>query len=156
LLRKKRRIGRHIHEICVGEKLSLTEKLEDKDLLLYLGLTDDANPLYIQYDYATQTPYEKPIIPTIMLTGVVTASINKYLPGPGSNIAKLELNFLQPVYHEETLTFEFEVVEVEREHSIVTMNISGYNEQEILILDGQASVNPPYFSSIHHHGLDNF
>ena len=68
-------------EITVGEKLSITEKIEDKDLLLYLGLTNDANPLYIQHDYASQTPYEKPIVPSIMLTGMITTAVTKYLPG---------------------------------------------------------------------------
>ena len=69
ILGKKRRLGRKIEEISVGEKLKLTEKIEDKDLLLYLGLTNDGNPLYIQHDFASQTSYEKPIVPTIMLTG---------------------------------------------------------------------------------------
>jgi 3-hydroxybutyryl-CoA dehydratase len=156
LLRKKRRIGRHIHEICIGEKLSLTEKIEDKDLLLYLGLTNDTNPLYIQHDYATQTPYKKPIVPTIMLTGIIASAINKYLPGPGSNITKLELNFLQPIHHDELLTYEFEVIEVNVEYHAVEMHVSAYNEQEILVIDGKMMVNPPYsFSSIHH-ALDNF
>ncbi len=86
LLGKKRKLGRQIGEITVGEKLTLTEKIEDKDLLLYLGLTNDANPLYIQHDYASLTPYEKPIVPSIMLTGIITSAVSKYLPGPGSHI----------------------------------------------------------------------
>lgn len=48
MLSKKRKLGRLISDISVGEKLVLTEAIEDKDLLLYLGLTNDANPLYIQ------------------------------------------------------------------------------------------------------------
>ena len=59
LLGKKRKLGREIKEMNVGEKLALTEKIEDKDILLYLGLTDDANPLFIQHDYASQTPFQK-------------------------------------------------------------------------------------------------
>ena len=88
ILGKKRRLGRKIEDITVGEKLKLTEKIEDKDLLLYLGLTNDANPLYIQHDFASQTTYEKPIVPTIMLTGIITSAISKYLPGPGSHIVE--------------------------------------------------------------------
>ncbi|MFL6518092.1 MAG: enoyl-CoA hydratase, partial [Bacillus sp. (in: firmicutes)] len=86
VLGKKRKLGRKIEEITVGEKLSMAEKIEDKDLLLYLGLTDDANPLYIQHDYASQTPFGKPIVPSIMLTGIITSAISRYLPGPGSHI----------------------------------------------------------------------
>ena len=34
LLGKKRKLGKMIEEIFQGEKLTLTEKMEDKDLLL--------------------------------------------------------------------------------------------------------------------------
>jgi 3-hydroxybutyryl-CoA dehydratase len=93
LLGKKRKLGRKIEEITVGEKLALTEKMEDRDILLYLGLTDDANPLYIQHDYASQTPFEKPIVPSTMLMGIITSAVSKYLPGPGSHIVAQELEF---------------------------------------------------------------
>ena len=88
ILGKKRRLGRKIEDITVGEKLKLTEKIEDKDLLLYLGLNKRWKSLYIQHDFASQTPYEKPIVPTIMLTGIITSAISKYLPGPGSHIVE--------------------------------------------------------------------
>ena len=65
LLRKKWKRGRTVNELVVGEKLQITEKIEDKDLLLYLGLTNDNNPLYVQYDYASETSFKKPIVPTI-------------------------------------------------------------------------------------------
>lgn len=94
MLRKKVKIGRMIEDISKGEKLTLSEKITDKDILLYLGLTDDANPLFIQHDYASQTPYKKPIVPTCMLTGIITSSVSKYLPGPGSHILKQNLEFI--------------------------------------------------------------
>jgi hypothetical protein len=58
-VREKRKTRRLIEEMNVGEKLTLTEKMEDKALLLYLGLTNDANPLYIQHDYASQPLFKK-------------------------------------------------------------------------------------------------
>ena len=49
---KPRKLGKTIEEIEEGDSLSLTESIEDQQLLLYLGLTNDANPLFIQHDYA--------------------------------------------------------------------------------------------------------
>lgn len=49
---KPRKLGKTINEIEEGDSLSLTESIEDNQLLLYLGLTNDANPLYIQHDFA--------------------------------------------------------------------------------------------------------
>ncbi|MDP4085344.1 MAG: MaoC/PaaZ C-terminal domain-containing protein [Bacillota bacterium] len=144
LLGKKRKLGRRIEEITVGEKLTLTEKIEDKDLLLYLGLTDDANPLYIQHDYASQTPFEKPIVPSILLTGKITSAISKYLPGPGSHILGQEIDFLKPVYHYATVQFLFEVMEVDRPHHVIVLRVIGKNEKDEEVIRGKLKVCPPH------------
>ncbi|MCA1032317.1 enoyl-CoA hydratase [Bacillus timonensis] len=144
LLGKKRKIGRKIDEITVGEKLSLTEKIEDKDLLLFLGLTNDANPLYIQHDYASQTPFKKPIVPSIMLTGIVTSAISKYLPGPGSHIIKQDLSFPKPVYHYATIKFLFEVTKVHPIDHTIEVSVSATNESDETVIQGKISVCPPH------------
>lgn len=143
LLGRKRKLGRKIDEISKGEKLSLTEKIEDKDLLLYLGLTNDANPLYIQHDYASQTSYKKPIVPTIMLTGIIGSAVSKYLPGPGSHILKQDIDFVKPVYHYGTVQFLFEVVEVHQSTNTIQISVKGTNEEEEIVLQGLIVVCPP-------------
>ncbi|MGM7702301.1 MaoC/PaaZ C-terminal domain-containing protein [Pseudalkalibacillus sp. Hm43] len=157
LLGKKRKLGRKIDEINVGEKLEITETIEDKDLLLYLGLTDDNNPLYIQHDYASLTPFKKPVVPQIMLTGIVTSAVSKYLPGPGSSILKQTLSFPKPVYHYATITLNFEVTNVDSENHMVTVGIKGYDEENDTILEGEMDVCPPYAPrSITARTFDNF
>ncbi|WP_226667070.1 MaoC/PaaZ C-terminal domain-containing protein [Metabacillus litoralis] len=157
LLGKKRKLGRQIEEITIGEKLSLTEKMEDKDLLLYLGLTNDANPLYIQHDYASQTPYEKPLVPSIMLTGIITAAVSKYLPGPGSHIIKQELEFLKPIYHYSVIQFMFEVTEVLFKENKIIVQIIAVNGDEEKVLEGKISVCPPCkVTPIEGKALENF
>lgn len=142
LLGRKRKLGKQIHEIKKGEKLTLTEKIEDKDLLLYLGLTNDANPLYIQHDYASQTSYKKPIVPTIMLTGIISSSVSKYLPGPGSHILKQDIDFLKPIYHYATIQFFFEVMEVQESTNTIQISVKALDEEEVA-LQGLIQVRPP-------------
>ncbi|SMQ83393.1 Acyl dehydratase [Bacillus sp. OV166] len=157
LLGKKRKLGRRIEEITVGEKLSMTEKIEDKDILLYLGLTDDVNPLYIQHDYASQTPFEKPIVPSIMLTGMITSAISKYLPGPGSHILSQDIEFPKPVYHYGTVEFLFEVIEVVRDEHTIVISVIGMNEKNETVILGRVKVCPPHrLEEIHGRALDNF
>ncbi|MBS4194971.1 MaoC/PaaZ C-terminal domain-containing protein [Lederbergia citri] len=143
LLGKKRKLGRRLEEISTGEKLTLTEKIEDKDLLLFLGLTNDANPLYIQHDYASQTQYKKPIVPSIMLTGIITSAISKYMPGPGSHILKQEIEFVKPVYHYDTIQFLFEVVKINRDRRFVTIQVQVTDDQEETVINGTLDVCPP-------------
>jgi len=157
LLGKKRKLGREIKEINSGEKLAFTEKVEDKDLLLFLGLTDDANPLYIQHDYASQTPFKKPIVPTIMLTGMITSAVSKYLPGPGSHILSQELAFPKPVYHYGTVNFLLEVIEVNHDDHTILVSVVGKNEEGETVVHGQLTVCPPHrLPKMDSHVLDNF
>lgn len=157
LLGKKRKLGREIREITVGEKLTLTQKIEDKDLLLYLGLTDDANPLFIQHDYASQTPYKKPIVPSIMLTGMITSAVSKYLPGPGSHILSQELEFSKPVYHYGSVQLLITVIEVNNDDHTVMMNVQATNEKDEIVIAGKLKVCPPYrLEAMDGNALDNF
>ena len=143
ILGKKRRLGRKIEDLSVGEKLKLTEKIEDKDLLLYLGLTNDSNPLYIQYDYASQTVYEKPVVPIIMLTGIITSAVSKYLPGPGSHIVAQQLTFPKAVYHYSMIDFLFEIVRIDQIGNVIDISVHATNEEEEIVIAGQVTVIPP-------------
>lgn len=140
---KPRKLGKTIEDIEEGDSLSLTESIEDKDLLLYLGLTNDANPLYIQHDYAQKTEYGKPIVPSIMLMGIITSAISKHFPGPGSHVVNFSVNFVEPVFHYETLTFQFEVIKVDKMKDVVTISIEAVNEEENRVLDAVVMVQPP-------------
>lgn len=157
LLGKKRKLGRKIDEIQTGEKLEMSETIEDKDLLLYLGLTNDNNPLFIQHDYASMTPFKKPIVPQIMLTGMVTSAVSKYLPGPGSSVKKQLLSFPKPVYHYGKVNFMFEVTNIDLSAHTITMRVEGNNEKNERVVEGELEVCPPFPpKSITSNTLDNF
>ncbi|MBT2569257.1 MaoC/PaaZ C-terminal domain-containing protein [Planococcus sp. ISL-110] len=143
LLGKKRKSGRKVEEIKIGEKLKLTEKIEDKDLLLYLGLTNDSNPLYIQHDFAAQTAFGKPVVPNIMLTGILTSAVSKYIPGPGSYISGQQLKFLKPIHHYATIDFLLEVIEVDVRQNEVIVQVEGIDENGEIAIQGQITANPP-------------
>lgn len=143
LLRKGLKLGKKIEKINIGDRLHITEKIEDKDLLLYLGLTNDSNPLYLQHDYTKETPYKKPIVPTIMLTGIITSAISKVMPGPGSHIREQHLVFSHPVYHYETIEIELEIIHKEEEINVVEVSVNAFNEEQQQVIEGVLKVHPP-------------
>lgn len=140
---KLNKLGKAIDEIEEGQSMSVTEAIEDNQILLYLGLTNDANPLYIQHDYAQKTIYKKPIVPSVLLMGIVTSTISKHFPGPGSHVVNFSVNFVEPVYHYETLTFLFEVIKVDKHKDIVTLSVEAVNIEEKRVLDAVVMVQPP-------------
>ncbi|MBU9721150.1 MULTISPECIES: MaoC/PaaZ C-terminal domain-containing protein [Bacillaceae] len=141
---KKRKIGKTIDELKVGDKIEITKEVEDKDILLYLGFTDDANPVYIQHDYASRTPYEKPIVPQIMMNGFVSSVISMYLPGPGSVIKKVTFSYPKPLYHYGTLHLNIEISSIDDKGHTIYLNVIGKDDLEDIVLDGAVEVCPPY------------
>ena len=137
------KIGKTIDDLMIGEKLHITETITDKDLLLYLGLTNDNNPLYIQHDYANTTQYKKPIVPTILLNGIITSAISKHLPGPGSHIQQQFLTYLTPVYHDETIEIYLQIDDINKADHLVKVTVHGFNEKELSIVSGWVTVIPP-------------
>ncbi|MBL5000392.1 enoyl-CoA hydratase [Enterococcus xinjiangensis] len=108
-----------------------------------MGLTNDANPLYIQHDLAQKTEYHQPIVPSVMLMGIITSAISKHLPGPGSHVVNFSVNFIEPVFHYETLTFQFEVIKVDKMKDVVTISVEAENTNEDRVLDAVVMVQPP-------------
>lgn len=119
------KLGKTIDEIQEGDSLTVTEIIETRDVLLYLGLTNDDNPLYVQYDYSQETTYHKPLVPTVLLVGIITSNISKHLPGPGSHIVDLSIDLIEPIYHNITITFDFTVKRLDERREQVTIFVEG-------------------------------
>ncbi|WP_183163812.1 MaoC/PaaZ C-terminal domain-containing protein [Alteribacter keqinensis] len=141
---KKRKLGTVISNLQVGEKVEVSKKVEDKDILLYLGFSDDANPIYIQHDYASRTPFQKPIVPHIMINGIINSTVSMHLPGPGSAVLSQRLEYPAPLYHYGRLTLSVEVVSVDEKKHLVTVEVQGTDEDGREIVKGVMEVCPPY------------
>lgn len=137
------KIGKTIEEIQEGDSLTVTEVIELKDILLYLGLTNDNNPLYLQYDYTQATRYKKPVVPPVLLMGILTSNVSKHLPGPGSNVVDLSLDILEPIHHNSTITFEFEIKRVDERREQVMIMVEGSSLSGERLLEAELIVETP-------------
>lgn len=157
MLGKKRKLGKIIDELQVGNSYTAVHSIDDKDLLLYLGLTNDANPLYIQHDYASQTPYKQPIVPSVMLYGMVTSIVSMHLPGPGSHIISQEIAYPNPAYHSSEVTFTIEITTIDNDNHYILLSVEGYNVDGDSVITGNIKVCPAYKpNSITASSLENF
>ncbi|GAQ18917.1 (R)-specific enoyl-CoA hydratase [Oceanobacillus picturae] len=157
MLGKKRKLGMTLKDIQIGETYTAIKVIEDKELLLYLGLTNDANPLYIQHDYASQTPYKAPIVPSVLLFGMVSSIVSMHLPGPGSHITQHEMAFPKPVLHQTEVRFNLEVIAIDEKDHTVSINVTGYDVDGDKVIIGKLQVCPPYKpNSLTATSLENF
>lgn len=79
----------------------------------------------------------------ILVSGLTSATLGMYLPGPGSIYLGQELRFMAPVYIGDTIRAEVEVYEINHAKNIVKLITRSFNQDEKIVIEGIATVMPP-------------
>lgn len=103
-----------ITEIEVGMKASYSQTITDADIIAFAGISGDHNPVHVDREYAAQSRFGKRIAHGLMSAGFFSAIFGTRIPGPGCVYVSQSLNFLRPVYIDDTVQAEVEVTEVDR------------------------------------------
>jgi 3-hydroxybutyryl-CoA dehydratase len=136
-------IGKTIKELKVGERAEFSKTISESDVYLYAGVTGDFNPAHINEEYAKHTFFKKRIAHGLLSAGLISTVIGNELPGPGSIYIRQELNFLAPVHIGDTVTARAEVIEILSEENRIKLKTSCINQNDVMVLDGEAVVSPP-------------
>jgi len=139
----KRKLGKMIDDLQVGDKAKFSKKINDRDVHLYMGVTGDMNPIYIDRNYASRTHFKEPIVPGIILAGLIVATISNELPGQGTITVSQQFNFLAPVRWNEMITTEVEIVAIDRTKNRVTLQTTCRRQNGAVVVTGESVVLPP-------------
>lgn len=123
-----------------GASASITKKISAKDVETFADLTGDQNPVHLDETYAQQTRFGKRIAHGILGASLISTVLGMYLPGPGTIYLSQTLNFVAPVYLDDTLTAEVTVTNVREDKPIVTLETQCLNQDNRLVLKGEAVV----------------
>ncbi|MBF4555090.1 MaoC family dehydratase [Pseudomonas sp. p50] len=104
-----------IDEIEVGMKASYSQTITDADIKSFAGISGDHNPVHVDSDYAAGSRFGKRIAHGLMSAGFFSAIFGMRIPGPGCVYVSQNLNFLRPVYIDDTVTAEVVVTKVDQE-----------------------------------------
>jgi 3-hydroxybutyryl-CoA dehydratase len=104
-----------ITEIEIGMKASYSQTITDSDIKAFAGLSGDHNPVHVDSEYAAKSRFGKRIAHGLMSAGFFSAIFGTRIPGPGCVYVSQNLNFLRPVYIDDTVTAEVEVTKIDQE-----------------------------------------
>ena len=124
-------------EITVG-LIARSTRIFDKDTVLkFAQLTGDFNPVHFDEAYAADTIFIKPIVHGPLVLTLVTTIFANELTGPGSVYMSHNVKFMLPVYYNDKITAEVEVLEVNEKNHIF-LRTTCTNQYGKLVLDGTA------------------
>ena len=126
--------------LAVGTTARRSRTISRHDIELFTELTGDRNPLHYDDVLASQTRFGGIIVQGGVTSGLLNAVVAEDLPGPGSVFLHVDWSFRAPVRPGDTITAEVEVLEARSDKPITKLRTTITNQDETVILDGEALV----------------
>jgi acyl dehydratase len=124
----------------VGDTAAISRQITSDDIHAFAELTGDHNPLHLDEAVAAQTRFGRRIAHGMFGASLISAVLGTSLPGPGSIYLNQTLQFLAPVYVDDTITARVTVKKIRAEKAIVTLETICENQHGETIIRGEAIV----------------
>lgn len=96
-------------DVEVGRKQRMERTMTAADVDAFGHLSGDLNPLHMDEEFASRTPFRKRVVHGL-LTGALVSTTHTQLTGPGFAYVGQELKFLGPVFIGDTVNVEVTVI----------------------------------------------
>lgn len=126
---------KHWNDIYVGDVETFTKTMTQTDMVLWVGLTGDMNPVHIDAEYGKTTRFKDVIVPGLMVAGLISTVMTKATFG--NVYSGQTLKFLKPVYVGDTITAVATVIEKMDEKHRVKIKTECFNQRDELVIIGE-------------------
>jgi len=122
----------------VGQTARRSLTLTRDHVETFARLTGDYNPLHFDADFASRTRFGALVVQGGLTTGLLHALVAMDLPGPGSVFLSQQWKFTAPVFIDDTITAEAEVVSVHATKPVTQLRITVTRQTGETVLEGEA------------------
>ena len=127
-------------DIKIGDKSSFMKTISDYDIVSFARITGDFNPVHLDAEFASKTPFKERIAHGILSGSIISTVLGTKLPGPNTIYLSQNFKFLLPVKIGDTIKATVEVVEKRDDKNIIKLKTQVRNQDEELVVDGEAVV----------------
>ena len=121
-----------------GQKASLTKTVTQKDLDHFIAITGDTNPLHVDQAFAQKTFFGERIAHGMLSASLFSTLVGMHIPGTGAIYKSQTLEFLRPVFINDTITAWFEIKEIHPEKEEVLIKSWIENQNGEIVIKGTA------------------
>jgi len=126
---------KHWDDMNIGDAATFTKTITETDVILWVGLTGDMNPIHIDKEYSKTTRFGDVIVPGVMVLGLISNTIT--MATFGNVYANQSIKFLKPVYIGDTITATATIVEKLEAKHMVKLETKCVNQKGELIMIGE-------------------
>lgn len=126
--------------IKIGDTASISKTITDADIKAFAAVTGDHNPVHLDDAFAAQTCFGRRIAHGMLTASLISSVIANELPGQGSIYLGQSLQFVAPVFLDDTVTARVTVTAVREDKPIVKLETVCFNQRAEVVLKGEATV----------------
>lgn len=122
-------------DINVGDSASFTKTITETDVVIWVGLTGDLNPIHIDHEYTKTTRFGKVLVPGVLVLGLISNVMTQI--AFGHVYANQSIKFLKPVYIGDTITATGTIVEKIESKNMIKVETKCVNQDGALVMIGE-------------------
>lgn len=131
----QRKIG-----LKVGDKFSRSKKITDEVIKAFAELSGDYNPIHIDEEFAKRTRFGKRIAHGMISGALISAVLGDELSEKKVVYLSQTLNFVAPVFVDDTVTATATVTHIREDKPIVTLETVCTNQNDQVVVSGEAKI----------------
>ena len=124
--------------ITVGQRASRSLTLTTEHVRKFAEISGDHNPLHFDAAFAARTKFGRLVAQGGLTTGLLHALVAMDMPGPGTVFLSQNWKFTAPVYIDDTITAEAEVISVHPSKPVTQLRVQIRRSDDTIVLDGEA------------------
>ena len=124
--------------LSIGQKATRSITLTAEHVKSYAEMTGDHNPLHFDEDFVSKTKFKKLVVQGGLTTGLLHALVAMDMPGPGTVFLSQNWKFTAPVFIDDTITAEAEILSIHATKPVTQLKVAITRQTGETVLEGEA------------------
>jgi acyl dehydratase len=127
-------------ELRVGDSASIKKTFSQEEVLAYANSSGDRNPIHFDVEYASVTPFKKPIVHGLFAASLFGGLLGTTLPGPGTIHLGQNLKFIKPVFVNEPVEAIIRIISIREDKPVIVFENILINGDGETVMTGESVV----------------
>jgi len=106
----------------------------------FAKVAGDFNPIHLDPEYASTTPFKKPIAHGMLSTALLSGILGTRFPGKGTILLESGMKFVKPIFVGDRVLFKLSVEHVRPDKPIVTILCEVFNPANEITCEGRTVI----------------
>jgi len=124
--------------LIVGQRASRRLTLTADHVQKFSEISGDRNPLHFDAAFAARTKFGRLVVQGGLTTGLLHALVAMDMPGPGTVFLSQNWKFTAPVYIDDTITAEAEIMSIHPSKPVTQLRVQITRSDGTIVLEGEA------------------